>query len=188
MFKFAGEGGLLEMTVRPTMWTQHGNHLPVSILCQPEWNDNLYIRPRSRINLYAQVYATVGAPFPCRAQEPNQGGHGMENREAIEQIMRNYEAANASLLKVWDQLSPETLDKILEKQQHRLEQIADRLYHEEQWEEENERIQDTLARYHWANLHLHAHWETMAPEERVALMRKQWNRLQELRNRVQRIH
>ncbi|GIM45132.1 hypothetical protein DNHGIG_06810 [Collibacillus ludicampi] len=107
----------------------------------------------------------------------------MTNREILEQTLRSYEAANNALLSVWDQLSPDTLDFILEKQQHRLEQIADRMYHEEKLESENELIQNTLARYEWANQYLFEHWDTLPPEERISLMRKQWNRLQELRNR-----
>jgi hypothetical protein len=107
----------------------------------------------------------------------------MNNREILEQTRRSYEAANHALLAVWDRLSPETLDFILEKQQHRLEQIADRMYHEEKLDEENELIQNTLARYEWANQYLFEHWDTLPSEERLTLMRKQWNRLQELRNR-----
>jgi hypothetical protein len=108
----------------------------------------------------------------------------MTNREILEQTLRSYEAANNALLSVWDQLDPGTLDIILEKQQHRLEQIADRMYHEEKLEDENEVIQNTLARYEWANQYLFEHWDTLPPEERISLMRKQWNRLQELRSRT----
>ncbi|MDB5084307.1 MAG: hypothetical protein JWN30_1193 [Bacilli bacterium] len=108
----------------------------------------------------------------------------MDNREVLEQTMRSYEDANNALLTVWDQISPTTLDIMLEKQQHRLEQISERMYHEEMLEHESDMMQNTLARYEWANQYLYEHWDNLPPDERQTVMRKQWNRLEELRNRA----
>jgi hypothetical protein len=110
----------------------------------------------------------------------------MENIEVIEQTLQNYELANDALLDLWEHLEPEVVDAILEKQQHRLEQIAQRLYHEEKFDEfsnETEVLTNTLARYEWANQYLSEHWETLPSDERLSVMQKQWNRLEEMRKR-----
>ncbi|MBC2722891.1 hypothetical protein [Desulfosporosinus sp.] len=109
----------------------------------------------------------------------------MNNQEVIEQTLQNYDTANDALLTEWDNLDPNLLDIILQKQQNRLEQIAERIYHEELNENaESEIIQNTLAHYDWANEYLYEHWETLPFVERLSIMQKQWNRLQELRNRT----
>ena len=110
----------------------------------------------------------------------------MNNLEVIEQTLLNYDAANDALLAEWDKLDPSFLDIVLQKQQNRLEQLAERIYHEEQNEDaDSEIIQNTLSRYDWANEYLYEHWETLPFTERLSIMQKQWNRLQELRNRTQ---
>lgn len=110
----------------------------------------------------------------------------MNNREVIEQTLQNYDNANDALLADWDKLDPNFLDIVLQKQQNRLEQLAERTYHEELNEDsESEIIQNTLARYEWANEYLYEHWETLPFTERLSIMQKQWNRLQDLRNRTQ---
>lgn len=110
----------------------------------------------------------------------------MDNNLVIEQTLQNYELANDALLDLWEHIDPELVDEILEKQQHRLEQIAQRLYHEEQAEDHNDELEilvSTLERYEWANQYLYEHWETLPNEERLAIMQKQWNRLEEMRKR-----
>lgn len=110
----------------------------------------------------------------------------MNNMEVIEQTLLNYDAANDALLAHWDNFDPSFLDNMLQKQQNRLEQLAERIYHEEQNEDaESEIIQNTLSRYDWANEYLYEHWETLPFTERLSIMQKQWNRLQDLRNRTQ---
>lgn len=109
----------------------------------------------------------------------------MGNEEVIQQTMANYELANEALLHVWNQLNKDEIDSVLEKQQNRLEQIAQRMYHEEQHEEKNNEIVVTaLERYEMANRHLYEHWETIPFGGRLNLMQKQWNRLQDLRTRI----
>ncbi|KJS47332.1 MAG: hypothetical protein VR66_20235 [Peptococcaceae bacterium BRH_c23] len=76
----------------------------------------------------------------------------MNNQEVIEQTLQNYDNANDALLAEWDQLDLSLLDIILQKQQNRLEQLAERIYHEELKEDtESEIIQNTIAHYEWAN-------------------------------------
>jgi len=104
----------------------------------------------------------------------------------IEQTLLKYDEANNALLAEWDKFNPSFLDIVLQKQQNRLEQLAERIYHEELNEDaESEIIQNTLSRYDWANEFLYDHWETLPFTERLSIMQKQWNRLQELRNRTQ---
>lgn len=115
----------------------------------------------------------------------------MENPEVIEQTLQNYELANDALLDLWEHFDPELLDAILEKQQNRLQQIAERLYHEEKYDEysdEEEFLTNTLARYEWANQYLYEHWDTLPDDERLAIMQKQWNRLEDMRNRNRNVH
>lgn len=110
----------------------------------------------------------------------------MENNEVIEQTLQNYELANDALLELWGDLDPELIDAILKKQQNRLEQIAQRLYHEEKFDElanQAEVLSNTLARYEWANQYLYEHWDTLPNDERLSIMQKQWNRLEEMRKR-----
>jgi len=110
----------------------------------------------------------------------------MENIEAIEQTLQNYESANDALFDLWGHLDPGLVDAILEKQQHRLEQIAQRIYHEEKSDElsnQTEVLTNTLARYEWANQYLFEHWDTLPNDERLLVMQKQWNRLEEMRKR-----
>lgn len=110
----------------------------------------------------------------------------MNNREVIEQTLKNYEEANNMLLKAWDELDPGFLDIVLEKQLKRLEQLSERIYHEELKDDpESEIIQNTLARYEWANQYLYEHWDSIPFTERLSILQKQWNRLQDLRNRTQ---
>jgi hypothetical protein len=110
----------------------------------------------------------------------------MNNQEVIEQTLLKYDEANNALLAEWDKLDPNFLDIVLQKQQNRLEQLAERIYHEELNEDaESEVIQNTLDHYEWANEYLYEHWETLPFTERLSIMQKQWNRLQELRNRTQ---
>ncbi|MHB8124353.1 MAG: hypothetical protein ACYDEJ_01705 [Desulfitobacteriaceae bacterium] len=110
----------------------------------------------------------------------------MNNREVIEQTLQNYEDANDALLSDWDKIDPNFLDVVLQKQQNRLEQLAERIYHEEQNEDaESGIIQNTITRYEWANEYLYEHWGTLPFIERLSIMQKQWNRLQDLRNRTQ---
>lgn len=45
-------------------------------------------------------------------------------------------------------------------------------------------VEDTLQSYETANRHLFEHWETIPFGERLNLMQKQWNRLQDIRNRI----
>ncbi|MCL6517480.1 hypothetical protein [Alicyclobacillus sp.] len=109
----------------------------------------------------------------------------MDNREAIEQTLRNYELANQALLQVWDRLSDDEIDMILEKQQNRLQQLAERAWAEEKYyDAQSELILNTVERYEMANRHLYEHWDTIPFEQRLDLLQKQWNRLQELRKRV----
>jgi len=115
----------------------------------------------------------------------------VENREVIEQTLQNYELANQALLDLWDRFPPEVIDEILGKQQNRLQQIADRLYHEEKYErlsDEEEILVNTLERYAWANRYLYEHWDSLPQEERLAIIRKQWNRLEEMRRRNENIY
>lgn len=108
----------------------------------------------------------------------------MDNHEVIEQTLQNYELANDALLDLWEQLDPELVDSILETQQHRLEQISERLYHEEKNEEfdhQEEVLINTLGRYEWANQYLFEHWNNLPNDERLSILRKQWNRLEEMR-------
>lgn len=110
----------------------------------------------------------------------------MENTGVIEQTLLNYELANDALLDLWEHFDPELVDQILEKQQNRLEQIAQRLYHEEKEEsygDEAEVLTNTLARFEWANHYLYEHWDTLPNDERLSIMQKQWNRLEEMRKR-----
>ncbi|MBX5436636.1 MAG: hypothetical protein IRZ33_05395 [Alicyclobacillaceae bacterium] len=112
----------------------------------------------------------------------------MDNAQMLEQTIRNYELASEALLAVWDDLSPDELDAVLEKQQHRLKQIADRMYHEERWQESNdpnaEILRNTLERFEMANRHLHANWDAIPFDQRLEILRKQWNRLQQMRERI----
>lgn len=109
----------------------------------------------------------------------------MNNREVIEQTFLNYDYANEALLTEWDKLDPSLLDNILHKQQNRLEQLAERTYHEELNDvADSEIIENTLNRYKLANEYLYEHWEELPFTERLSVMQKQWNRLQELRNRI----
>jgi hypothetical protein len=110
----------------------------------------------------------------------------MNNQEVIEQTLQNYENANDALLASWNDLDPNFLDIVLQKQQNRLEQLAERIYHEElEADSESEIINNTISRYQWANQYLYEHWETIPFTERLSLLQKQWNRLQDLRNRTQ---
>ena len=110
----------------------------------------------------------------------------MNNREIIEQTLQNFENANDALLATWDKIDPNFLDIVLQKQQNRLEQLSERIYHEELDNDvESEIIQNTLVRYEWANQYLYEHWEALPFTERLSIMQKQWNRLQDLRNRSQ---
>ncbi|MCL6637484.1 MAG: hypothetical protein K6T26_06010 [Alicyclobacillus sp.] len=109
----------------------------------------------------------------------------MDNREAMEQTLRNYELANEALLRVWDRLDADEIDMILEKQQNRLQQLAERAWAEEkQYDAQSELILNTLERFEQANRHLFEHWDTIPFADRLELLHKQWNRLQELRKRV----
>lgn len=115
----------------------------------------------------------------------------MENIEVIEQTLQNYELANDALLDLWEHLDPKLTDAILEKQQHRLEQIAQRLNHEEEFDElsnQTEVLTNTLARYEWANEYLFEHWDTLPNDERLSVLQKQWNRLEEMRKRNLNLH
>lgn len=116
----------------------------------------------------------------------------MNNHEVIEQTLHNYELANEALLDIWEHLDAELIDDILEKQQHRLEQISERLYHEEKHDEfydssdhNTEIIENTMTRFDWANQYLYEHWDTLPKEERLSIMQKQWNRIEDMRNRNQ---
>lgn len=112
----------------------------------------------------------------------------MENQEVIEQTLQNYELANDALLDIWEHLDPELIDAILEKQQHRLEQISERLYHEDKHIESDnntEILGNTLTRFEWANQYLYEHWDTLPNDERLSIMQKQWNRIEDMRNRNQ---
>lgn len=110
----------------------------------------------------------------------------MNNREVIEQTLLNYDSANDALLAEWNKLDPIFLDNLLYKQQNRLEQLAERIYHEELNEDfDSEIIENTLSRYNLANEYLYEHWEELPFTERLSVIQKQWNRLQELRNRTQ---
>lgn len=108
----------------------------------------------------------------------------MENPKIVQDTLQSYEAANEALVQVLDKLDPQELDFILEKQQNRLEQIFQRMYHEEKTEDQSELIAHTLKRYEMANRHLFEHWETIPFGERLNLMQRQWNRLQDIRNRI----
>ncbi|WAH36176.1 hypothetical protein [Alicyclobacillus dauci] len=109
----------------------------------------------------------------------------MQNQQVIEQTLQNYELANAALLDVWNNLTDEEIDMVLEKQQNRLEQIAERAYSEETTSDaQSEAFLNTLERFENANRHLYEHWDTISFDQRLDLLQKQWNRLQELRNRV----
>jgi serine/threonine protein phosphatase PrpC len=115
----------------------------------------------------------------------------LKNQEVIEQTLQNYEIANQALFDLWDQFEPQVIDEILEKQQNRLQQIADRLYHQEQFDEfsENETVLlNTIQRYEWANQYLYEHWNSLSSEERLAILQKQWNRLEEMRRRHENIN
>ena len=112
----------------------------------------------------------------------------MDNAIVIQQTLRNYEEANDALLAVWDELDPGLLDSILEKQQNRLEQIANRMYHDEKEDNEWELIENTLVRYDWANEYLFEHWDSLPNDERLSIMKKQWQRLEELRKRNKDYH
>lgn len=109
----------------------------------------------------------------------------MDNTNVIEQTLRNYELANDALMNVWNRLDSDEIDMVLEKQQNRLQQIADRVYSEERiYDERSEMMVNTLVRFEEANRHLYDHWDTIPFEQRLDLLRKQWNRLQEFRNRI----
>jgi hypothetical protein len=102
----------------------------------------------------------------------------------LEQTLESYELANEALLQVWDELKPEEIDMILEKQQNRLEQIAQRMYHEEKQEEMSETFANTFMRFERANRYLYDNWDHIPFGERLNLLQKQWNRLEELRKRL----
>lgn len=53
-------------------------------------------------------------------------------KETLKLSSLNYDAANDALLAEWDKLDPSFLDTVLQKQQNRLEQLAERINHEEQ--------------------------------------------------------
>jgi hypothetical protein len=109
----------------------------------------------------------------------------MQNEDVIEQTLRNYELANEALLHVWPNLDPSEIDMVLEKQQNRLQQIAERAYaKEKEYDAKSELIANTLERFESANQHLYEHWDTIPFDQRLDLLQKQWNRLQELRNRI----
>ncbi|BCJ87542.1 hypothetical protein [Effusibacillus dendaii] len=108
------------------------------------------------------------------------------NEKVLERTLESYELANEALLNVWNYLNDREIDMILEKQQNRLEQIAQRAYHEEKTDNENELFLNTLERYELANRHLYEHWDTIPFGERINLLQKQWNRLQEMRSRITR--
>jgi len=110
----------------------------------------------------------------------------MNNREVIEQTLLKYDEANNALLAEWDKFNPSFLDIVLQKQQNRLERLAERIYHNELNEDgESEVIQYALDHYEWANEYLYEHWGNFPFTERLFIMQTQWNRLQELRNRTQ---
>ena len=50
----------------------------------------------------------------------------MNNQEVIEQTLLKYDEANNALLAEWYKLDPNFLDIVLQKQQNRLEQLAER--------------------------------------------------------------
>jgi predicted S18 family serine protease len=109
----------------------------------------------------------------------------MRNEEVIEQTLLSYELANEALLKAWDRLDASEIDGILEKQQHRLEQIAERAYADEKYyDARSEAFFNTIERFEEANRHLYEHWDRIPFDQRLDLLQKQWNRLQELRNRI----
>jgi hypothetical protein len=109
----------------------------------------------------------------------------MHNEEVIEETLRNYELANEALMKVWPRLTDAEVDMILEKQQNRLQQIAERAYSmEKSYDAKSELIFNTIDRFESANRHLYEHWDTIPFDQRIDLLHKQWNRLQELRNRI----
>lgn len=109
----------------------------------------------------------------------------MDNEDVIEQTLRNYELANEALMHVWPQLDSTEIDMVLEKQQNRLQQIAERAYSDEAgYDEISELIANTIERFENANEHLYEHWDTIPFDQRIDLLQKQWNRLQELRNRI----
>lgn len=68
----------------------------------------------------------------------------MENEQALQDTIQSYDAANAALIELLDELDDESIDFILEKQQNRLEQISQRMYHEDNTEEHSEIIGNTL--------------------------------------------
>lgn len=71
----------------------------------------------------------------------------MENSKEVQDTLRSYEVANDALVQVMDRLDPQELDFILEKQQTRLEQISQRVNHEEKSENLSEVIAYTLERW-----------------------------------------
>ncbi|MCL6633225.1 MAG: hypothetical protein K6T63_11410 [Alicyclobacillus herbarius] len=109
----------------------------------------------------------------------------MKNEEVIAQTLQSYELANQALMNAWNRLDEAEIDAILEKQQHRLEQIAERSYADEKYyDKRSEAFFNTIERFEEANRHLYEHWDTIPFDQRLDLLRKQWNRLQELRNRI----
>ncbi|MCL6626092.1 hypothetical protein [Alicyclobacillus shizuokensis] len=51
-------------------------------------------------------------------------------------------------------------------------------------DERSEAFLNTIEGFEEANRHLYEHWDTIPFDQRLDLLRKQWNRLQELRNRI----
>ncbi|MBX6352984.1 MAG: hypothetical protein IRZ10_06575 [Thermoflavifilum sp.] len=108
----------------------------------------------------------------------------MDNRHVLEQTLQSYELANEALIKVWNDLSDDEIRMILAKQQNRLEQIAQRMYHEEKEEERSEVFTNTFMNFERANRYLYDNWDHIPFGERLNLLQKQWNRLEELRKRL----
>jgi len=115
----------------------------------------------------------------------------VDNQEVIQNTLRNYEMANQALYDLWDKFDPQVIDEILEKQQNRLQQIVDRIYHQEQLDEFSDDeivLLNTIQRYEWANQYLFEHWDSLQDEERLSIIQKQWNRLEEMRRRHKNIN
>ncbi|MFB5191808.1 hypothetical protein [Alicyclobacillus fastidiosus] len=109
----------------------------------------------------------------------------MEYQRVMEQVLKNYELANDALMQTWARLDDVDIDALLQKQQERLRQIAQRAAAGGSYDEEqSELLLHTMERLASANQHLSEHWEAISFGERRDLLQKQWNRIQQLRNQL----
>ncbi|GMA60283.1 hypothetical protein NZD89_11840 [Alicyclobacillus fastidiosus] len=109
----------------------------------------------------------------------------MEHQGVMEQVLKNYELANDALMHTWGRLDEVDIDALLQKQQERLRQIAQRAYGDGLCDDaQSELLLHTTERLASANQHLCEHWEAIPFGERRDLLQKQWNRIQQLRNQL----